>query len=321
MTLPPNSSRGSWPGLKYTGRGTPIDRSRSREWGGLITEEDEVAEDGVLFSPPRSASLDSHVRSSQNPMSSPQWSYLPPLLSATPSRSVSAMEDGQPDGVEAIVEPPPELAPLNIGADQAEDWDSIMWSVLGSKKEPEASSSTSDSGKEVYSAQVGDDQAQSDGPVDQGVEGDHRPTAPPVDFPMMTPDQIEELHSGLESHLGIHQALDLGLGIGISEGGGAGGMNLFKLGLLPSSASGRETPSIYSQAETPRGSRAPTVVFHEQLHLADDSDQRSVTTATAPTQAVCADTVKSDNHPWWRRILRGLRKIQETIDTHKRTMR
>lgn len=251
-------------------------------------------------------------------MSSPQWSYLPPLLSATPSRSASAIDDEQTEGAESIVEPPPELAPLNIGADQAEDWDSIMRSVLGSK-EPEASSSTSDSGKEPYSAQEGD-QAHSDGPVEQGVEGDHRPTAPPVDFPMMTPDQIEELHSGLESHLGIHQALDLGLGIGISEGGGGRGMNLFKLGLLPSSASGRETPSIYSQAETPRGSRAPTVVFHEQLHLADDSDQRSATTATAFTKGVCADTVKSDNQPWWRKVLRGLRKIQETIDTHKRTM-
>ncbi|KAJ2929621.1 hypothetical protein H1R20_g7471, partial [Candolleomyces eurysporus] len=312
--MPPGGSRGSWPGIKYTGRGTPIDRSRSREWGGFITEEDEVAEDGVLFSPLRSASLDSHVRPSQKAMSSPQWSYLPPLLSATPSRSASAVDDEQREGAESVVEPPPELAPLNIGADQAGDWDSIMRSVLGSK-ESEASSPTPDPTREA-SAQDRD-QAHDEGPVDQGDEGGHRPTAPPVDFPMMTPDQIEELHSGLESHLGIHQALDLGLGIGISEGGGGGRMNLFKLGLLPSSESGRETPSIYSQAETPRGSRAPTVVFHERLHHPDDFDQRSVTTATAHPQEA-HDDVKSDNHTWWRKVLRGMRKIQETINTHKR---
>lgn len=318
MTMPPGSSRGSWPGVKYTGRGTPIDRSRNREWGGFITEEDEVAEDGVLFSSLRSASLDSHVRPSQKSMSSPQWSYLPPLLSATPSRSASAVDDEQTEGAESVVEPPPELAPLNIGADQAEDWGSIMRSVLGSK-EPKASSSTPDSAEEAYSAQDGN-QTHGEEPVAQGDEGNHRPTAPPVDFPMMTPDQIEELHSGLESHLGIHQALDLGLGIGISEGAGGRGMNLFKLGLLPSSESGRETPSIYSQAETPRGSRAPTVVFHEQLHQPDDSDQRSVTTATAPPQGVRADGVKSDNHPWWRKVLRGMRKIQDSINTQKRRM-
>jgi hypothetical protein len=267
-------------------------------------EEDEVGEDGVLFSNPRPGSLDSHMR----PSLSPRWDYLPPLLSATPSHAEHEEDDGVEQ--ESVYEPPPALAPIAIGTGQTDDWGDIMKSVLGSK-EGDCTSLSSDGAKQ----EAGQSGA-------AGVEGTASTTeethgVPAVDSPMMTPDQIEELHTGLESHLGIHQALDLGLGIGLSPLGGAGRMNLFKLGLLPSSASGRETPSIYSQAETPRGSRAPTILFGEQRSpTAENSDQRSSTSTKA--EVVKKEGVRSNDQPWWRKVLRGIRKLQDVVNAHKR---
>lgn len=291
--------------MKYTGRGTPIDRARNREWGNQITEEEEVTEDGVLFSNPRSASLDSHMRP---PASlSPRWSYLPPLLSATPSHADD--EDEQIER-ESIYEPPPALAPISVGTDGG-DWDNIMKSVLGSE-EP-AATANADPEPEAGSTDV-DGPAGSPAAACTTEETSPNPTG---DFAMMTPDQIEELNTGLESHLGIHQALDLGLGINLSPLGGERKMNLFKLGMLPSSASGRETPSIYSQAETPRGSRAPTILFGEhQSPMVENSDQRSATSTKA--DAVGRRGGKSNGRPWWRKVLRGIRKIQDAVNPHRR---
>lgn len=285
--------------MKYTGRGTPIDRARNREWGSLILEEDEVAEDGLLFSNPRSASLDSHVRPTRKSLS-PEWGYLPPLLSASPSH---AEEEEELTEREYIDEPPPELAP--IATDQSDDWDSVMKSVLGSEEKEAPASPDPCSTDGRGGVTDGDGNARAERTI-LGMD----------DVPMMTPDQIEELNNGLETHLGIHQALDLGLGINIGQAGGERRMNLFKLGLLPSSASGRETPSIYSQAETPRGSRAPTILFNDLGGVKSDSDQRSITSTSA--EARRTEGPKSDEHPWWRKVLRGIRRLQQTLNTHKR---
>lgn len=309
MTMPSSGSRGSWPGTKFTGRGTPIGRARNREWGNQIVEEEEVTEDGFLFSSLRSASLDSHMRPSAS--LSPRWSYLPPLLSATPSHA----EDDEDERTEreSICEPPPALAPISVGMDQGDDWDNIMKSVLGSQESP--STSSVDPRQQPSSTDE-------NGP--SGGEGaadttEQRSAIPIVDFPMMTSDQIEELQTGLESHLGIHQALDLGLGINLSPLGGERRMNLFKLGMLPSSASGRETPSIYSQAETPRGSRAPTILFGEQHSpMAENCDQRSATSTKA--EGAGRNGKKSNGQPWWRKVLRGIRKLQEVVHPQRRAV-
>ncbi|KAG2017338.1 hypothetical protein CC2G_006853 [Coprinopsis cinerea AmutBmut pab1-1] len=293
MTMP-SGSRGSWPGVKYTGRGTPIDRKRNRQWGGFISEEEDgVGEDGILFSNARPASLDSHIRPPKRSLS-PEWNYLPALTS--PSISSQPEEE---------TEPAPALAPINLGTDQSDDWDSIMQTVLGSTDSP-PSESPSTPPEEPQSAPT-------------AVSTDSTSVvAPPVDFHMMTPDQIEELHNGLETHLGIHQALDLGLGINITQGGGK--MNLFKLGLLPSSASGRETPSIYSQAETPRGSPPATIIQHDddRGRSCDETPLSSTSTKAEPNTR---KGPKSGEQTWWRRVVKGMRKLQESVSYHKTRLR
>jgi len=75
--------RGSWPAIKYVGRGTPVDKNRRREWGGLSAES--VGEDGLLFSDVRATSLDSRP---PRLSSSSDWDFLNPRLpAATPPRS------------------------------------------------------------------------------------------------------------------------------------------------------------------------------------------------------------------------------------------
>lgn len=106
----------------------------------------------------------------------------------------------------------------------------------------------------------------------------------------MSPEEVQQLDTGLEIDLGINQALDLGLGT-------HGGMNWFDLGLLPDS--GRESPSVYSSAlNTPHASRPPS---------ASGSDHRSTTSTKAEPNVVLE--MKSVSRPWWRKMLERLRRI------------
>jgi hypothetical protein len=104
------TGRGSWPLIKYTGRGTPIDRNRRLEWGGFSGEG--VAEDGTLFSV---------------------------------IRSISSFESASRGDGSVVHEQPPELGPIlieGLGTDKSEDWDSIMKTVLGPTEVPPASNLT-----------------------------------------------------------------------------------------------------------------------------------------------------------------------------------
>jgi hypothetical protein len=93
--------------------------------------------------------------------------------------------------------------------------------------------------------------------------------------------------------LGINEALDLGLGT-------RGGMNWFALGLLPASASGRESPSVYSSAiQTPRVSRPPSV---------SASEHRSMTSTKAEPDGVFQ--LKSASQSWWKKMLGKLRNMR-----------
>jgi len=240
------TSRGSWPLIKYTGRGTPIDRTRRLEWGGFSGEG--VAEDGTLFSTFRSISS---------------------------SESVSR-------GNGSVHEPPPELGPILLGTDKSEDWDSIMKTVLGSPEVPSASSLTEGTVLEADS----EGEVQSKGKSNATVESR-----------FMTSEQMEELNNGLAIDLGLNAALDLGLGR-------RGGMNWFDLGLLPKSPNGHETPSMYS-------SRVPST----RRPSAPPSEHRSTTSTKAGGNG--GIITKTDSHPWWRRFLLRIRKVQSLITVHR----
>lgn len=278
----PVGVRGSWPLIKYAGRGTPIDRSRRLEWGGFSGEG--VAEDGHLFSGVRSTSMDSANRPSER-SNSPEWDYRSPLTSSishsSHSRSISQSTSHRSASTH---EPPPELAPLEgLGSDKADEWDSIMKTVLSPTTElPKIIYST------VHHTELIDHDRKST---------DIHPTTSPT---TMSPEQIEQLNSGLEIDLGLNAALDLGLGQ-------RGGMNWFDLGLLPTSGSGRESPSVYSsRAPTPRPSRPPS------LH---ESEHRSTTSTKAEMTEIVE--IKSETAPWWRRMLLRIRRVQTLIIVHK----
>ena len=259
--------RGSWPLIKYAGRGTPIDRNRRLEWGGFSGEE--VAEDGVLFSAVRSTSLDSAIRPSQ-------WSHISAFSS---SHSYTASSESTSRGDDAPQEQPPELAPIlieGLGADKSDEWDSIMKKVL-------ASSST--------------DAPPSDLIEDVSPALPSSPTLPPA---VPHADSDLEVH-GLEIDLGFNAALDLGLGR-------RGGRNWFDLGLLPKSANGDDTPSVYSsRAPTPRPSTPPIVRA---------SERRSTITSTK-AEGNGGIIINTESHPWWRRFLLRIRKVQSLMTVHK----
>jgi len=297
----PAGSRGSWPLIKYAGRGTPIDRNRRLEWGGFVGED--VAEDGVLFTSVRSTSLDSGRGQSQRSLS-PEWNYLSPL-SLSSSTSQSTHSETMSRRTASIYEPPPEIAPLQI-ADKIDEWDSIMKTVLSPTLEaPELAESTDDLVPHQGASQDQDEPAAT--PISRGaasVDGANEDTMP--SSPMMSPEQIEQLNNGLEIDLGINAALDLGLGQ-------KGGMNWFDLGLLPASASlnGRETPSVYSsQAQTPQPSPPPSI-------RGGVSEHRSITSTKADANFVNNEVKSGSTTPWWRKIMGRFRRVHSLITVHR----
>jgi len=287
-TASATTSRGSWPLIKYAGRGTPIDRNRRLEWGGFSGEE--VAEDGLLFSTVRSMSLDSAIRQSRR-SASPEWSHIS-RLSSSHSHTASSESASRGDG--SVHEQPPELAPIlieGLGADKSDEWASIMKTVLASSstEPPTASNPIEDVLSTVPQ-------------VDSEIQAHpKRKSVATVESRLMSPEQIEQLNNGLEIDLGLNAALDLGLGR-------RGGMNWFDLGLLPRSTTGHETPSVYSlRAPTPRASPPPSV------HA---SEHRSTTSTKAEGNGGNI-IMKSESHPWWRRFLLRLQKVQSLITVHK----
>jgi hypothetical protein len=263
----PGSSvpRGSWPLMKYVGRGTPIDKSRRVEWAGI--SGDDVGEDGLLFSNVRSTSLDSAVRPSQRSIS-PEWHVLAPTRrpSTLPTRSRS-----RTFADESSVEKP-EIKLEGLSSDTSE-WSSFMQTVLGSTESTSASAYASTSNLPT--------------PVEDKLP-EHHPLS--LTEPLMSPEEVRQLDTGLDMDLGINQALDLGLGT-------HGGMNWFDLGLLPTT--GRESPSVYSSVlHTPQASRPPSV---------SASEHRSMTSTKAEPNVVLE--LKSVSRPWWRKMLERLRRI------------
>lgn len=280
----PAGTRGSWPLIKYAGRGTPIDRNRRLEWGGF--SGDEAAEDGVLFSAARSTSLDSNaIRPSQRSLS-PEWHYSSNMSS---SLSHSTHSEATSHKIGPLHEPPPALAPVEaLGLNEAEEWDSIMKTVLSPTREPEAPTHI-----ETLAAEEDTKEEATASDLDRKKD-------PPVRL-VMTPEQLEQMNNGLEIDLGIDAALDLGLGRG-------SGMNWFDLGLLPASASGRESVSIYSsQVATPRAS--PPVSVRASEHRS--------TTSTKANPAGPDGDAKSPAFRWWQKMMMRIRQVHNLITIHK----
>jgi hypothetical protein len=214
--------RGSWPLIRYVGRGTPIDRSRRIEWGGH--SGDEVTEDGMLFSTVRSSSLDSALRTSHRSIS-PDWNVVAPASAPYALSPLQINADSRGSTLsEHTIRPAGQIQIDGLSSDPAE-WASFMESVLG----PVASSSSSNS----HAATLD---------MSAAVDTPNNTT--------FTTEQIEEFDTVLDMDLGLDAALDLGLGLGR-------GMNWFELGVLP--GSGRASPSVYSSPPpTPHISPSPS---------------------------------------------------------------
>ncbi|KAG6864437.1 hypothetical protein C0991_009539 [Blastosporella zonata] len=271
--------RGSWPLMRYVGRGTPIDKNRRIEWGGTSNEGDDVGEDGVLFSTVRSTSIESSVHPSQRSVS-PEWNnILDRRPSTVPSRSRSRSVPLEPPT------PRPEIQIEGLGSENPGEWASFMHTVLG-ESSPPGNASTSKlpippSAQEPTSLETTDKKAE------------------PVIT--MSPEEISQLDTGLDIDLGIDGALDLGLGY-------RGGMNWFALGMLP--ASGRESPSVYSsRAPSLMPSRPPSVTVTPQ-------DNRSTVSIKADAETPTSGQTKSSSPVWWRRVLRRLKKVHLLIGSH-----
>ena len=272
----PTTSRGSWPLIKYTGRGTPIDRTRRLQWGGFSGED--VAEDGVLFS---TASLGSATRRSQR-SASPEWSHISAFSSSHSSRSATSRGNGS-------INEQPSILIEGLGTDKSDEWDSIMKTVLASSS-PEVPPAADVTENAPRTVPQGDSKLETDPERNLIITDEPR---------LLSPEQMEQLNNGLENDLGLNAALDLGLGR-------RGGMNWFDLGLLPKSANGRETPSVYSsRAPTQRPSLPPS------LHA---SERRSTTSTKAEGNDDIA--MKKQSHPWWRRFLLRFRRVHSLITVH-----
>lgn len=205
------------------------------------------------------------------------------LSHSTHSESVSHKD-------RSVHEPPPELAPLEaLGLNNPEDWDSIMQTVLSPTREPELPTPTdtnkADEDVKEETTSTSDLNRKDDKPV----------------LPLMTPEQMAQMNNGVEIDLGIDAALDLGLGR-------RGGMNWFDLGMLPASASGRESPSVYSsQMITPRATPPASVRA---------SEHRS-TTSTKANPVGADENGKSQVPRWWQKIVLRVRRVHNIITIHK----
>ncbi|KAG6843653.1 hypothetical protein H0H87_001962 [Tephrocybe sp. NHM501043] len=274
-------ARGSWPLMRYVGRGTPVDKNRRIEWGATSNEGggDDVGEDGFLFSTVRATSLDSAGHPSHRSVSAEWNNILDRRPSTIPSRRKSRSRAvDQPT-------PSPAIQIEGLGSEAPGEWASFMQTVLG-ESSSSATASTS--------------QAIAPTPEKHPNLDPTEPIAAPATT--LSPEEIDQLDTGLEIDLDIDGALDLGLGYNHR------GMNWFDLGMLP--ASGRESPSVYSShAPSPRASRPPTVTATPQKN-------RSAASIKVDTENSLSLQMKSPSPVWWRRVLHRLKKVHLLIGSH-----
>ncbi|TFK34299.1 hypothetical protein BDQ12DRAFT_375247 [Crucibulum laeve] len=281
--LAPNTTtsiiQGTWPSPEYTGRGTPIDRNRRVEWGG--TTNDEVGEDGILFSAVRSTSLDSAIRPRRS--MSPEWQYLSPIPSSkSPSPPGS---DRRYSLRRSIGEKVPDLTPIEIKGidpDQPEDWASMMQAVLGSAE------GASTSNLEAKPVEKVEEKAAAREVTEEAL----------ITSPSALIEEPNDLE--LDMDLGIGEALNKGLGLH------GPGMTFFDLGILPNT--GRESPSVYSsQTASARISRPSS-----------PSERKSMTSSKEAERSGKSET-KSSKPGLLKRVLGRFRRLPDALHHKNRS--
>ncbi|KAF9072555.1 hypothetical protein BDP27DRAFT_396306 [Rhodocollybia butyracea] len=291
--------RMSLPGMKYIGRGTPIDPGRRSQWGGRMSED--ATEDGMLFPEERARSLDAHTYPSRRSLSS-EWNTVPGPRTLSPLHMDidSALENHVPN----FLEPLPESSKIQIQVDSdPAEWESVMKTVLGSSGIASSSNNRPSDGETSS-------RRNSRGPI-PGL-----PAHP----------------NGFDIVLGLNSALDLGLGLGK-------GMNFFDLDLIPNSGRDTpsvyslapESPEPTRSPSVEKSNNQPALPEKEreqssseykehqhrqEQHLSED-DHSGSTTAEAPPPRVVPFEPKAmrDVHRvhWWRRAVSKLRKVQKLI--------
>ncbi|KAK7043965.1 hypothetical protein VNI00_008133 [Paramarasmius palmivorus] len=289
-----SDTRGSWPLVKYVGRGTPIDQSRRIEWGvgsdelGVLFPSSSISGVGIAG---RGSSLDSGVGVGARP-SYVDWHTTP--LHLNNSRANSP----EPEPAQRFIEALPETSRLRITAleepEDPDEWNGVMQAVFGSDGEKEQNGSAV-RGEDEREKKKGKEK-------EKEKEKEKQLETSLALVPVSRSSQRSALDAVLKA---LDEDVDLGLGFGgsgkeeIGNGSitGNGGMKFPSLGTgarrASVSGSGRETPSVYSTAESvvdrrngaeERRSSGEEVVVEEQRevvkHEHDQESQRTLVEET-----------------------------------------
>ncbi|KAK6987562.1 hypothetical protein R3P38DRAFT_332829 [Favolaschia claudopus] len=291
----PSTGPGSstWP-VSRVGHGTPIDRGRRSAWAGNADDagdEDEVAEDGVLFSTVRSRSIDSAPPPSQRSISPlMEWSYISPPLKER-RHSLSLLPE-----ITSRLELP-EMTHPNPAAEWATTTQRV---VLASSPAPvalEASTST----PELSSSETHETHFES------AMQSAEELCTPPDDEERTVVEdrQREELDEGAGLDDSMHAAVNQGLGLI------PGGMTWFDVGLLPGPTRDCDTPSVYSCDQQEQIQSAQHIVRPHSGLAQSEVDLRERTTTTT------RDGVRSTL--WWKRFWSRLRRLRDMLRRRRRT--
>jgi hypothetical protein len=123
----------------------------------------------------------------------------------------------------------------------------------------------------------------------------------PLNFSIMSKEQVEELNSGLEEDLGLNAPLDLGFA---QEPGS--GSKWFSSNLLHLPGSSRaSSPSVYSSQAVTLRKRSP-ITSRASYH-------RSASSTKAEADVGEDLEAKLLSTPWWRRMFTRFRRVQFTF--------
>jgi len=129
----------------------------------------------------------------------------------------------------------------------------------------------------------------------------------PLNFSIMSKEQVEELNSGLEAELGINAALDLGFG---QEPGDS---KWFDSNLLQLRGGSRaSSPSVYSSQAITLRKRSP-VASRASYHRSASSTKAEVDIGETHSETKLLST------HWWRRMFSRFRRVQ-TLFTLPKTL-
>jgi len=301
--------RGSWPAIKYVGRGTPVDKNRRREWGGLSAEN--VGEDGLLFSDVRATSLDSR---SPRLSSSSDWDFLTPRLPGAASprsggHSIPAEEEDREQDEEERI-PPLQKIEIKIEGEM-DDWASVMETVLSSAEKGRG---------HVQSTATDEDQ----GP---GAATELQSEVLQQNLELLS-DDVDKLQSEIQFDLNIDKALDLGFSP-VVDGG-----TLFTLTAITDSDNSnltiRRTTTIssHSHYSTPSeglsDARPIIRLASEPAKHREETSARALpvtrstgSTRVDPNVGVSRSPEVNTMLPWWRKALGRLKRVQALLRSHR----